>query len=163
FLKLKKFFFMSIVIILSVLITSPVGVVAESEDENYEYEEQESNEYTEMENHNEENNIENELNNKEQLEDQRETNIEKKEISNIEQLTSDDKENTYETKKVDSDSLIEGNSSEEIKKFKEDLTTAGFTPWTTPNDYYGPETVEHVKKFQAYYELEITGNGDEAT
>src|SRR5699024_1947312 len=30
-------------------------------------------------------------------------------------------------------------------------------------DYYGPETVEHVKKFQAYYELEITGNGDEAT
>src|SRR5699024_1684201 len=60
-------------------------------------------------------------------------------------------------------SLSNGMKRPDVKKFKEDLTTAGFTPWTTPNDYYGPETVKYVKKFQAYYELEITGNGDKAT
>src|SRR5699024_8693971 len=59
--------------------------------------------------------------------------------------------------------LSNGLQRPDVKNFKEDLITAGFTSWTNPNDYYGTETVKYVKEFQKYYGLEITGNGDETT
>lgn len=60
--------------------------------------------------------------------------------------------------------LSNGSSGENITEFKKDLMAAGFaTSWTNPNNNYGPETVEYVKEFQAYYGLEVTGEGDEAT
>lgn len=65
---------------------------------------------------------------------------------------------------VDDHSLNEGSNNSEVKEFKEALMAAGFaTSWTNPNSNYGPETVEYVKEFQAYYGLEMTGEGDEAT
>lgn len=61
-------------------------------------------------------------------------------------------------------SLSEGSNNPEVKEFKEDLMAAGFaTSWNNPNNNYGPGTVEYVKEFQAYYGLEETGDGDEAT
>lgn len=59
--------------------------------------------------------------------------------------------------------LALGNRSPEIKQMKDDLTTLGFTSWTNPSDYYGQETVQYVKEFQAYYGLSVSGEGDAAT
>ena len=51
----------------------------------------------------------------------------------------------------------------DVKKFKEDLTTLGFTTWTNPNSSYGPQTIRFVKDFQSYYGLPVNGQADDAT
>src|SRR5699024_7025911 len=57
-----------------------------------------------------------------------------------------------------------GNSSREIQKIKIDLMNLGFAKqWTNPNENYGPETVETVKKFQKTYNLPVSGIVDEIT
>src|SRR5699024_7560892 len=57
-----------------------------------------------------------------------------------------------------------GNSSVEIQKLKIDLMNLGFAEqWTNPNENYGSETVEVVKKFQSYYGLAVNGIIDSVT
>src|SRR5699024_240861 len=57
-----------------------------------------------------------------------------------------------------------GNCSLEIKEIKTDLMLLGFANhWYTPNDNYGPETVEVVKKFQKTHNLPVSGIVEEST
>lgn len=56
-----------------------------------------------------------------------------------------------------------GLSRPDVKKFKEDLTAAGFTTWTNPSAYYGSQTAEFVKNFQKYYDLTVDGIADRET
>ncbi|WP_164218473.1 peptidoglycan-binding protein [Virgibacillus sp. YIM 98842] len=52
----------------------------------------------------------------------------------------------------------------DVIDFKEDLMNTGFgTHWNNPTNYFGPDTVNVVEEFQAYYGLAVTGKGDEAT
>ena len=52
----------------------------------------------------------------------------------------------------------------DVVDFKEDLMNTGFgTHWNNPTNYFGPDTVNVVEEFQAYYGLTVTGKGDEAT
>lgn len=57
-----------------------------------------------------------------------------------------------------------GESSAEIREMKSDLMALGFgTHWNSPNNNYGPETVEVVKNFQSYYGLAVNGIMDSVT
>jgi len=65
---------------------------------------------------------------------------------------------------ANNDYLSEGGNGPEVRQFKTDLMAAGFaSSWTNPNENFGPETVEYVEEFQAYYGLEVTGEGNKAT
>ncbi|TXL66685.1 hypothetical protein FHP05_04690 [Cerasibacillus terrae] len=56
-----------------------------------------------------------------------------------------------------------GNSSEEIKKLKEDLVALGYVSFKNPNKYYGTKTEQAVKDFQKNNGLPISGIADEVT
>ncbi|MFD1064435.1 peptidoglycan-binding protein [Oceanobacillus locisalsi] len=56
-----------------------------------------------------------------------------------------------------------GDEDEIIQELKEDLTELGFASLKKPTEYFGLHTEESLKKFQAFYDKEVTGIADEDT
>jgi len=127
---------------------------------------------------NDQSNIDEEENNKEEN-NKEENNLEQKNNSSSGEAEEDEtktspepvqessfnlQSNSLNTTNPNNDYLSEGGYGPEVRQFKADLMAAGFaSSWTNPNENFGPETVEYVKAFQAYYGLEVTGDGNEAT
>ncbi|AXF56533.1 hypothetical protein DT065_11195 [Salicibibacter kimchii] len=58
----------------------------------------------------------------------------------------------------------DGDQGEHIVDLKQDLTALGFGNFPSdPSIYYGSVTEGVVEDFQSYYDLDVTGNADEAT
>ncbi|WP_343785174.1 peptidoglycan-binding protein, partial [Alkalibacillus silvisoli] len=82
-----------------------------------------------------------------------------------EKENEDPKEVTRNVDVQSTSSVLEyQDSDDKIQEMKLKLVELGFgTHWTNPTTYFGSETVEVVKEFQAYYGLPVTGKGDEDT
>lgn len=60
--------------------------------------------------------------------------------------------------------FIDGEETQEVRRFKQNLTALGFGTFPdTPSFRYGPVTESVVKDFQSYYHLAVNGVGDKVT
>src|SRR5690625_1633333 len=151
--------------------TEPIEEVIEEKVEPVNNEKNPNSEENELNKFDEEVNTTRNINSKADQKDEKNTENgpEKKQNKETEnEITSDlsnqSERSTTDILPQDNDRLSLGLRHSDVVSFKEKIMHAGFgTHWTNPNNYFGPETEQIVKDFQAYYNLEVTGVGDTAT
>ncbi|WP_373893897.1 peptidoglycan-binding protein [Virgibacillus sp. CBA3643] len=57
----------------------------------------------------------------------------------------------------------DGDRGDPVVELKEKLVELGFAGWSSPTQFYGSNTADKVRDFQAYYDMDVTGITDDET
>ncbi|MFC0091189.1 peptidoglycan-binding protein [Allobacillus sp. GCM10007491] len=77
--------------------------------------------------------------------------------------TIEDDKTESRTESTPEGPIEKGEKTSRLSILKENLVTLGFADWSSPTNYFGPQTESAVEEFQAYYGLTVTGTGNEQT